>query len=398
MNVLVLVVDSLRRDYAYSDRTDTPTLDDFRASSVTFDQAVSGASWTPPSMSSIFSGIYPHRLGMYDFDASYPDGVEPIFSTLSDAGYEVGSFVFDENALFRNVPEANVVDNFRDFERPKEWIGEHADDDFFLFVHHYWVHGPYEPQDSAEDWSRANEEILARLRDNRDAGVEECREMYFDAVERMSEEWLSGLLDALEEHGVEDETLVVFTGDHGEGWGERYDDPEEIQTNFHLHGKQLYDEHVRVPLVIQDPSGASDSTVDAQVRHVDLVPTLLDRLDVDAPGAWELDGESLSPALDGADVGSRTAISSATDVDLQRVETIAVREPDRKLLWSVPDDEVELYDLAADPGETENVADERPGDVEALSERAQQAYEQLPDRVRDVDEAAKERLRDLGYL
>lgn len=399
MNVLMLVVDSLRRDYAYSDRTDTPTLDELRATSVTFDQAISGASWTPPSMSSIFSGVYPHRLGMYDFDASYPEGVEPIFSVLDDAGYEVGSFVFDEDALFRNVPEANVVDNFRDYDRPKEWIGEHADDDFFLFVHHYWVHGPYVPQNSAEAWSEKNAEIRKRLREDYDVAVDECRELYADAVERMSEEWLSGLFEALEEHGVDEETLVVFTGDHGEGWGERYEDPGEIQTNFHMHGKQLYDEHIRVPLVINDPSGdIAGKTVANQVRHVDIVPTLFDRLDLEPQGEWQLDGKSLAPALEGESINNRTAISSATDVDIQRVDTLAVRDSDRKLLWTIPDDEIELYDLEADPGETVDVADERPDDVEELSARAERAYEQLPNGTREVDEGAKERLRDLGYL
>jgi arylsulfatase A-like enzyme len=336
---------------------------------------------------------------MYDFDATYPDGVEPIFSILDDAGYEVGSFVFDEENLFNRVPSANVIDNFRDYEQPKQWVRDHADEDFFLFVHHYWVHGPYEPKDSAEAWSEGNGEILRRLREDHEEAVEWCQDKYSKAVERMSEEWLAGLLDVLNQCGIDDETLIIFTGDHGEGWGERYEDPSIMDTNFHLHGKLVYDEHTRVPLVIDDPSGEiEDETIDEQVRHVDIVPTLLDLLDVEQNSGWDLDGKSLVPALRNESIDSRTAISSATDVGTQQVETIAVRQPGYKLLWTISDDSVELYDIESDPDETENIAEERPKVAERLSKRGREAYQKVPDNIRNIDEAAKERLRDLGYL
>jgi arylsulfatase A-like enzyme len=366
---------------------------------VTFDQAISGASWTPPSMSSIFSGIYPHQLGMYNFDASYPDGVNPIFSRLDDFGYEVGSFVFDEENLFCQVPSANVIDNFRDYEQPKQWIRDHSDDDFFLFVHHYWVHGPYEPKDSAEAWSQGNEEILQRLRENHEESVEWCKNKYSKAVERMSEEWLAGLLEVLEECEIDDDTIIIFTGDHGEGWGERYDDPEVMKTNFHLHGKLLYDEHIRVPLVVDDPSSEVEgTTVDEQVRHIDIVPTLEDLLDLDIEADFEFDGKSFSSALRGKSIESRTAISSATGVNLQEVETITVRESDYKLHWTPSEDSPELYNLNVDPGENNNIFDEYPDVGEVLLEKAQRAYQSTPKDAKNVGEDAKERLRDLGYL
>jgi arylsulfatase A-like enzyme len=399
MNVLMLVVDSLRADFCYSDQTTTPTLDSFREDAVTFEQAIAGSSWTAPSMSSIFSGIYPHRLGMFDFGASYPEGVEPVFKTLSDAGYKVGSFVFDEEHLFQAVPSANVVDNFRDFEKPKDWIRDNAEEDFFLFVHHFWVHGPYEPKDSSEAWSDTNKEILQRLRENHEEAVEWCRDKYSEAVGRMSEEWLFGLLNTLQECGVEDETLVILTGDHGEGWGERYDNPEVIDTNFHLHGKQLYDEHIHVPLVIKDPEGdTTGTTVDEQVRHVDIVPTILDRLDITADESQERDGTSLVPTLEGEEIDSRPALSATSQTGQQKIGKIAVRDPPEKLIWNIPEDDVELYDIRNDPSETRDLVNERPEDVQALRERVKIAYNEVPSTVRGDGKAVRERLRDLGYL
>jgi arylsulfatase A-like enzyme len=119
MNVLMLVADSLRRDFCFSDETETGTLDGLIDEGVRFDQTISSATWTPPCMSSIFSGIYPHRLGMYDFSMPFPSDVHSLFQQFEAAGYEVGSYVFDENYLFNDVPEANVEDNFRDYSKPR---------------------------------------------------------------------------------------------------------------------------------------------------------------------------------------------------------------------------------------------------------------------------------------
>lgn len=398
MKVLVLVVDSLREDFCYGPETDTPTVDRLREEGTTFRQAISGATWTPPSMSSIFSGVYPHRLNMYDFESPFPEDVDSMFKSFEDEGYEVGSFVFDEDYLFNEVPEANVVDNFRDYERTHDWIDEHSDDDFFLFVHHYWVHGPYEPKESAEAWTEGNEEIKRDLRENHEEAVERCREKYADAVEEMSEEWLDGILGELERQGILDETLIVFTGDHGESWGERFDDKSEITKNFHLHGKLLYDELIRVPLVFRYPDEIPEGReIDEQVRHVDIQPTVTEISGVDVEDGIERDGRPLTDAFGEGDVEDRTAVSSATDVNIEKLDKMSVRQPDRKLIKTFSTDEVELYDLQQDPGETENLADDRPEDRDKLLDILEKEMEKAPSSVRGGDEV-RDRLRDLGYL
>lgn len=400
MNVLMLVVDSLRRDFCYGSTTETPTVDTLAEDGTRFEQAISGATWTPPSMSSIFSGIYPHRLGMFDFDTPYPDEVEPLFSHFRDAGYDVGSFVFDEQHLFKNVPEANVVDNFRDYSRPLEWISDHADEEFFLFVHHYWVHGPYEPQDSAESWSEENDQIKRELRNDHETAVEKYRQKYAWAVEEMSENWLRKIVERLEAEGILDETLIVFTGDHGESWGERYDDKSQITANFHLHGELLYDELIRVPLILRYPPEIPEGReVQSQVRHVDLFPTIMEMADLE-PGRheWKRDGESLRRVLDAKNIGTRPAISAATDVEIEQLEKLSVRYPDQKLIWTMSDDRFELYDLEDDPGEACNIADECPERAGELKSILTREKERASQDIGAVGEGVKGRLEDLGYL
>lgn len=399
MNVLVLVVDSLRRDYCHSDITDTPTIDNLREESVTFDQCISGASMTPASMGSIFSGIYPHQLDMYNWSSPYPDDLQSLFGLFDDAGYEVGSFVFDENYLFSEVEGANVVDNFRDFEKPQQWVKDHTDDDFFMFVHHYWVHGPYEPQESAEDWSRENEEIRRELRTNHEEAVDTYSAKYADAVEQMSEHWLEGLLDTFKEEGILDDTLVVFTADHGESWGERYEDKSVIQSNYHLHGELLYDELIRVPLVLRYPDELpEDETVDSQVRHIDIFPTIAEMAGLDADDGWERRGTDLREHIAG-DAEPEQALCSAPNEEMSELVKMAVRNPQDKLIWNIGEETVEYYDLDSDPDEQDDLSDQYPDRVHELKTLLEDEVKKSPSDLEiEGAEEIKNHLKDLGYL
>jgi arylsulfatase A-like enzyme len=393
----MLVVDSLRRDYAYGPKTKTPTLDGLIDEGTRFDQAISSATWTPPCMGSIFSGIYPHRLGMYDFSTPFPDDLQTLFDYFVKNGLEVGSFVFDENYLFSEVPSANVVDNFRDYKKPKDWIHDHVEDDFFLFVHHYWVHGPYEPQPSAEAWSKKNEEIRRELRENHADAIHTYREKYANAVERMSECWLDGILGTLRSAELLEDTIIVFLGDHGESWGERYEDPSVVTKNFHMHGKLLYDELIRVPLVIRYPQEVPEGLrVTEQVRQVDIFPTILEMAGIEIGDGWDRDGRSLVRAFNGG-IDSRRAIASATDADIETIDKMSIRYPDEKLIWTVSTDRLELFDLERDPDETSNLAEERPERAEDLRERLATELNRAPNG-RGVDDETRERLEELGYL
>jgi arylsulfatase A-like enzyme len=235
------------------------------------------------------------------------------------------------------------------------------------------------------------------LRENGQEAVERYGLKYARAIEEMSETWLRGLLDTLAANDILEKTLIMFLGDHGESWGERYDDFSTVQTNFHLHGKLLYDELIRVPLVMRYPEEIPAGTVvDEQVRQVDIFPTVMEMADLEATGEWSRDGRSLVPVL-GGEVDPRIAVSSATDVEMSRIEKMSIRAPPEKLIWTLSNDTLELYDLVDDPGETENLADVRGDRAAELKDELAAELERTPTGAR-LERSVRDQLEDLGYL
>jgi len=190
---------------------------------------------------------------------------------------------------------------------------------------------------------------------------------------------LGRLFATLEELGLREETVVAFTADHGEAFGEH---------DRWGHHPMMYDELLRVPLVIDDPQRPPD-TVDTQVSLIDLFPTLCERCGVSSPP--ETQGEHLF------DKAASTELATS-----QGGERLAARTSDWKLLWHVTEGGVELYDLDDDPEETTDVSDSHPqvvdrlrGELREYRETARDTETELPEV--EESEAAKRRLRDLGY-
>ena len=153
---------------------------------------------------------------------------------------------------------------------------------------------------------------------------------YREAVERESETFLAGFLEALDDLGLREQTAIAFVADHGESWGERYDDKSEIQGTYHMHGADLYDEVVRVPLIVAAPGRWSRRSSASQVSLVDLMPTLLELADAPIDG---LDGSSLLPLAAGTEAGDRPAFVVGTDAGA--VSQLALRQPPWKLIVHV---------------------------------------------------------------
>jgi arylsulfatase A-like enzyme len=112
VNLVVYVSDALRADHlgCYGARSlNTKTIDELAAGGIRFDQAVSAAPWTAPAMTSMVTGIYAHRHGYLHWDAQLEPTTETLFRALSAHGYDVATFVFDTNYLFKDLPEANVL-------------------------------------------------------------------------------------------------------------------------------------------------------------------------------------------------------------------------------------------------------------------------------------------------
>ena len=396
MNLVVWVADALRVDHVgcYGGETvATPTIDELAAGGVRFDQAISAAPWTAPSTASMVTGLYPHRHGYLHWDAELDPAHPTLFTVAAAYGYETGSFVFDERYLFRDFADANVAGTSERLDGAVEWLHERGSRPFCLWFHSWTTHMPYGVLHSErKEWRQAKEDIIAGIQSGDPAALDALYASYREAVERESETFFAGFLQALDDLGLREQTAIAFVADHGESWGERYDDKSEIQGTYHMHGADLYDEVVRVPLILAAPERLEPAVVASQVSLVDLMPTLLELADAPIDG---LDGSSLLPLAAGSEAGDRPALIVGTDTGA--VSQLALRQPPWKLTVHVESGEEEAYRLDDDPGEIESRPDDVPGE---LRERLYAELETVSRKALTVEEQAlvEQRLSDLGYL
>ncbi len=396
MNLVVYVSDALRTDHVGcygARRMNTPTIDELAASGVRFDQAIAPAPWTCPSTTSMITGLYPHHHRYLHWDATLDPAIPTLFTVAAAHGYETGSFVFDENYLFKGFADANVAGTSETLDGVVEWLRAHRSEPFVLWFHSWATHMPYDILHAErKEWLAAKDAIIAGIQSGDAAALAELREGYARSVERSSETFLAAFLGELDALGLREETALAFVSDHGESWGERFADKEAVKGTYHMHGATVYDEIVEVPMIVSAPGRLEPGVVRPQVSLVDLTPTLLDLAGAPLDG---VDGVSLVPALDGDEAEDRDAWIVATDGG--RVSQLALRRPPWKLTVHVESGEEEAYRLDRDPRERENVADDVPADVRERLYEELETLEQ-PELTAEEEAAVTSRLTDLGYL
>jgi arylsulfatase A-like enzyme len=397
VNAVVWVSAALRADHlgCYgAGRIRTDTIDALAASGVRFDQCISAAPRTSLATTSIATGRYPHRHGVLDWNDSLAPDTETVQGRFAREGYEVASFVFDDAFLFRDVPDAMVRGRSDTIDPILGWLHANAGRPFLLFVHSWATHPPYSaPHRARAEWKDGKRRLIEGIQADRASGVEQSREAYRRAVEYQSEHNIAALLEALEELGVRDSTAVVLTADHGESWGERFDDKSEVRGIYHLHGAGLWDEILHVPLIVSAPE-LEPAVVPWQVRTVDIAPTLLDIAGLAPPAA--ADGESLVPLIEGRERGDRTAL--AVTSDLGNLSQMAVRKPPWKLVRWVPSDDEEAYKLDVDPREQTDVRAQVPKRLRGILDAELADVRREVVMTVDEEAAVARRLEDLGYL
>ena len=396
MNVVVYVSDALRTDHlgCYGARyLNTKTVDELAASGVRFDQAISAAPWTAPSTTSIVTGLNAHHHGYLHWDAQLDPSIETLFRAFSAHGYEVASFVFDTNYLFKDLPEANVRGTSETLDGAFAWLRENREKPFFLYVHNWATHMPYDiVHADRKDWLAAKQEIIEGIQSDSASALESMRESYRKAVERQSEVLTASLLEELDSLGLRESTVVAFLSDHGESWGERFASKEDVKGVYHMHGATLFDEIVHVPLILSAPGTIEPGVVRTQVRSIDLMPTLLDLAGLPAR---EADGESLLPLMDGREHGDRPAIIAGTDMG--SLTKLAVRLPPWKLILDVESGEEEAYRLDLDPRELDSRPADAPPELREMVFRELESAERH-ELTEEEEATVAKRLVDLGYL
>ena len=385
-NLLLIGVDTLRADrlsaYGY-DRDTTPNLKRLAANGVLFSQARSQAPWTLPSFASILTSLYPsaHGAGRGGHDEWTPidKGSTSLAEVLATMGWQTQGIV--ANGLIS--PQYGIDQGFesyrfawamesvgRDAPHVGEFIEDHTTTPWFLFWHIMDPHLPYSTDEEHKEaftdedymgkFAWGGGEVPFHTLDPRpgrrwhthegpppmpDLADEDFRYIsdYYDAEIAETDAAIGEVLATLDRSGQADRTIVALVADHGEGLGDH--------DHYH-HGYTLFDDQVHVPLLIHVP-GEAARTIERPVAAIDLAPTLLGLLHVDAPEAFQ-----------GVD---RLASDAPTDdpyiIEYPTYDSSAQKgwvEGRFKYLHDPVFHTEALYDVLADPGEKSNILDQHP--------------------------------------
>lgn len=421
-NVVLVITDTVRADKlgCYGNpRGLTPNLDRFAAEGVRFENASSHAPWTLPSIATMLTGLHPteHGAGGRLGDFRPLDGsVTTLPAVFSEAGYathcianvgflqrgEDGFGVtrdFDGLDLYAPASNVEVRDAGRTTDVALEWLDEHGDEPFFLLVHYFDPHAIYAPpqpyrerfalpRDKRDDTFEFPTRVqMMAIRDGRIRPTEPLlrrAEALHDGEIAYMDEQVGRLLDGLAQRGLDGRTAVVITGDHGE---------EFLDHGGFEHGHQLYQELTHVPLMLRWP-GVEPGVEERVVGHVDLAVTLCQFADLAPAEQFTHFGRSLL----NEEAGSRPILAHG---NMWNDPLTAWRVGDEKLIRR-SDGEHELYDLATDAAEQQDLADERPARVAELSALLDETLRSMRSLARgeefELSEGMREHLKDLGYL
>jgi arylsulfatase A-like enzyme len=454
-NVIVLLIDALRADhlgcYGYA-RPTSPAIDRLAGDGVLFREAIPASTFTKSSVASLFTGRFPYQHGVYwgnlrenperiTSDLLGGDEVT-LAEVLRGRGWLTAAWV--QNSHLRDfMGFAQGFVDYHDQEGPIDrinrrfgaWLaGPGRRYPFFAYVHYIDLHDPYRPPppydalfgDAGDprdayagiDLAEWGSFLAAVRRGERRLAPAELDRLaaLYDGQIRHLDDRVGRLLDRLRRLGLYDRSLIVLTADHGDAFGEH---------GFISHSAAPYEELVRVPLIVKFPGGRfAGRTVGRQARLVDLFPTVLEVAGVGAAGAGalaggppaDLAGCSLVPLIEGgAQVGGAGAgvaegsvagRDPACEVAVVEIAEegappiVAIRAGGWKYIHRDPAPG-ELYDLAADPGETRNLiatageeaAALRRLALEVVARRSAVGAQRIP-----LDERTLRELKALGYV
>jgi arylsulfatase A-like enzyme len=381
--VFFICVNAVRPDhlgcYGY-ERETSPRLDDLAGRGALFEDAVSQAPWTLPSIATVLSSSFPSQHGARRSSGSQAvySGLEHNFIvTLADAGFRTALFT-GGLTLESKIPSSELS------LAAINWLRDNLGHDCFAVIHHYDTHSPYIASPSCinrldPDYKGRftyKFDDLALLKQARVGRLDEALNLSMDEIEHIkalydcqimrADRSIGMIVDSLSAWDLLDESMIIVFADHGE---------EFLEHGSIDHGQTVYEEVIRVPLVIFCPSLLDRPVrIRRQVGLIDLGPTILDALGFEPEERFE--GESLMPLIssrfDAPAVHARPSGLSASclisEAIARRSERKALRCPPWKLIYDPFFGPLELYNILEDPLEMRNIIDIEPEIAAALTD------------------------------
>jgi choline-sulfatase len=393
LNLVVVTIDTLRPDhlhcYGYS-KIETPSVDSIAASGVLFENAVTQTPLTPPSHASIFTGLYPTVHHVRDTGGFV---LQPSSTTLATIlqqqgwdtaafissavlkklfGFNQGFAVYDDQMPrqgrsrdFLDDPERRAGDTI---DRAIRWLDGQSGKPYFLWVHLYDPHMPYQPPSPFR---------------------EAYKDRPYDGEIAYADRELGRLFEAVRKKSPADKTILAVLSDHGESLGEHGE---------YSHGVFLYDATLRIAFLMSGPGIPTGIRVKQQVRTIDFLPTILELMGGKAPAAVQ--GVGLTSAFAGHHPQSAVSYAETLypKINMGWAELRGIRTNHWKYVRAP---KRELYDLIQDPGETKNVVQAHAGDVQKFEAQLKAVIggdrtEKVETSV--VDARTLDQLKSLGYV
>lgn len=431
-SLILITVDTLRADrlssYGY-DRDTSPNIDRLAGEGALFEQAFGQRGLTWPSLTSIMTSRYPSDHGVRDNGEWLAKTKVTLGEVLRDAGFRTAAFLTNmTNAPHRGFEhlEAFPIDSpSASRDRPTDtlaaeaalnWLESNHADRFFLWLHLLAPHAPYAPPSAfslkfsphADAYSGEMEDLWQVTYGERDPGPGELEALQalYDAEVAFVDHLVGSVLNGVDELGLRDETLVVFTADHGEELYQRH--------RYFFHQCSIFDSVLQLPLIFRFPPRIeAGRRVGTMVESLDIAPTIVELLGVRAP---HFAGRSLMSLLD-RESSQPEPLEQVAFAELGPA-IYSVRTPRWRLITNPEEariraggrdstrscyliDQAELYDLSIDPRELHNVIEDHPEAAERLRAELSRWLESTP--VHQAPEEAMreetiDELRALGYL
>lgn len=400
-NLVIISIDTLRADhmgiYGY-DKDTTPYIDALAKNSITFTNVRTVVPMTYPSFVALMTGLDPfHTRILANRDQKIENNTETLATILKRSGYANAAFTtgalspetgllkgFDKKEYmyyksFFNFPAEDDHQVFYQTSRNEyeslvdnsiAWLKNNKQEKFFLWVHLLDPHAPYQPPDDLR--CRFNKSYCTVIKNTSDKDLELLRaqnqfcqespvrketvglmETLYDGGVAYSDRLTGRILQALKDSGVDDNTLVVIYGDHGEGFDHNY---------YFNHRGVLYDSAIRIPLIIRNPSSVTKEKSSMLIQNTDIFPTLLDLLGMQSPSVAEAQRMSFANVFKAFSLLDmfypKRKASFSVNNDLSKY---AVVDGGYKYIYSLPQSCLlnqqteELYNIKADAEENNNV-------------------------------------------